>query len=355
QIDSVALYNVAASSSRETMTTSSTKQESLSRTQKRRRFRGIMPSVVTGLQLLTVSALMVVLAGFNQGCPSTPRPQITISPSTDAINGPPRVSAHVVPNQFPVTEVILEFGRRPSTANAVNILYSSESSSYNLPQNITRNLPTTDPFDVTFTFNISTSGQNAMVVGELFDYQFRVKYLTADGSPLKWWSERRTLQVGPAGAAPPPAPPPGGGGAGGGGGCDVPMANVSRPATGIGGGSTTDLGGSAPVISGDGHFVAFVSRTKFDPNAADVDQIYRRDVQSGAIVAISRPATSISGGSVTDKGGRGPSISSDGRFVAFVSQTKFDPNATDGDQVYVRDLQAGTILRVSTPATGIGG
>ena len=334
------------------MTTSSTKQESLSRTQKRRRF--IMPSFITGLRLLTVFALVTVLAGFNQGCPG-PHPQITIGPSTDAINGPPRVRAHVVPNQFPVTEVILEFGRRPSTANAVNILYSSESSSYNLPQNITRNLPTTDPFDVTFTFNISTSGQNAMVVGELFDYQFRVKYLTADGSPLKWWSERRTLQVGPAGAAPPPAPPPGGGGAGGGGGCDVPMANVSRPATGIGGGSTTDLGGSAPVISGDGRFVAFVSRTKFDPNAADVDQIYRRDVQSGAIVAISRPATSMSGGSVTDKGGRGPSISSDGRFVAFVSQTKFDPNATDGDQVYVRDLQAGTILRVSTPATGIGG
>ena len=194
-----------------------------------------------------------------------------------------------------------------------------------------------------------------MVVGELFDYQFRVTHLTADGSALKWWSERRTLQVGPAGATPPPPPPPGGGGAGGGGGCDVPMANVSRPATGIGGGSTTDLGGRAPVISGNGRFVAFVSRTKFDPNAADVDQIYRRDVQSGAIVAVSRPATAISGGSVTDKGGRLSSMSSDGRFVAFVSQTKFDANATDGDQLYVRDLQGGTILRVSTPATAIGG
>src|SRR5947208_10950166 len=142
------------------MTPSSTKQESLSRTQKRRRF--IMPSFITGLRLLTVFALVTVLAGFNQGCPG-PHPQITIGPSTDAINGPPRVSAHVVPNQFPVTEVILEFGRRPSTANAVNILYSSEPQSYNLPRTITRNLPTTDPFDVTFTFNISTSGPNPMV------------------------------------------------------------------------------------------------------------------------------------------------------------------------------------------------
>src|SRR5438132_6223496 len=109
--------------------------------------RGIMPSFGTGLRLLTVSVLMVILAGFNQGCPG-PHPQITIGPSTDAINGPPRVSAHVVPNQFPVTEVILEFGRRPSTANAANILYSSEPQSYNLPRTITRNLPTTDPFDV---------------------------------------------------------------------------------------------------------------------------------------------------------------------------------------------------------------
>src|SRR5439155_493783 len=119
------------------------------------------------------------------------------------------------------------------------------------------------------------------------------------------------------------------------------ILRVSTPATGTGGGSTTDRGGSAPVISGDGHFVAFVSRTKFDPNAADVDQIYRRDVQSGAIVAISRPATSISGGSVMDKGGRGPSISSDGRFVAVVSHMTLHAALPVGDQVYVRDLQAG--------------
>src|SRR5207249_6344246 len=108
------------------------------------------------------------------------------------------------------------------------------------------------------------------------------------------------------------------------------ILRVSTPATGIGGGSTTDRGGSAPVISGDGRFVAFMSRTKFDPNAADVDQIYRRCVESGAIVAVSRPATSISGGSVTGKGGREPSMSSDGRLLAFVGQTEFDADATDG-------------------------
>jgi Tol biopolymer transport system component len=133
------------------------------------------------------------------------------------------------------------------------------------------------------------------------------------------------------------------------------ILRVSTPSTSISGGSTTDLGGNAPVISADGRFVAFVSRTKFDPNAADVDQIYRRDLQSGAIVVVTRPANSISGGSVTDLGGRAPSISADGRFVAFVTRTKFDSNAADVDQLYVRDLQTGTILRVSTPSTSISG
>src|SRR5205823_4206542 len=116
------------------------------------------------------------------------------------------------------------------------------------------------------------------------------------------------------------------------------ILRVSTPDSGIGGGSTTDRGGSAPVISGDGHFVAFVSRTKFDPNAADVDQIYRRDVQSGAIVAISRPATSISGGSVTDKCVFRPSISTDIYTLSLHDALPIYPNATDGDQVYVRDL-----------------
>jgi Tol biopolymer transport system component len=145
---------------------------------------------------------------------------------------------------------------------------------------------------------------------------------------------------------------PGAPGPGGNPPCDAPIANVSRPPNGISGGTTTDLGGTGPSISSDGGFVVFTSRTKFDPDAAEVDQVYRRNVGAGAIVPVSRPARAINGGAVTDAGGRAPSISSDGRFVSFVTRTKFDANAADVDQVYVRDLQTGNVLRVSTPAGG---
>src|SRR5207249_11549717 len=102
------------------------------------------------------------------------------------------------------------------------------------------------------------------------------------------------------------------------------ILRVSTPATGIGGGSTTDRGGSAPVISGDGHFVAFVSRTKFDPNAADVDQIYRRCVENGAVVGGNRPAASLSGGPVVDEGGGGASGSRCRRVVGVVCRSLTD-------------------------------
>jgi len=130
---------------------------------------------------------------------------------------------------------------------------------------------------------------------------------------------------------------------------------VTTPANGIGGGTTTDLGGHSPRMSGDGQFVVFVSRTKYDPNASDSEQIYRRAISTGTLQVVTRPANSTSGGSVTDSGGQSPSISTDGQRVSFISRTKFDPNSADVDQIYVRDLASGDILRVSTPATGISG
>jgi len=263
-----------------------------------------------------------------------------------------------------VEEVILEFGRRPSADHGINLIYTDQT--YPLRRSLTRNLPTAASFDVTFTFNINAIDRNPLVVGELLDYQFRVTHLDpANGNLVHTWSERRTLQVGPRIARSPTSgsPPQGGGpdtppqgGAPGSSGCGFQIANVSRPPTTISGGSTIDGGSNSPIISADGRFVFFVTRTQFDPDAStDLDQIYRRDLLTGAIVAVSRPANSISGGSITERELRAPSISGDGRFVAFVTRMKFDPDAADVDQVYVRDLDNGTILRVTTPATTISG
>lgn len=290
----------------------------------------------------SLGILALASCGGCPGCPQVPRPTVAIGAPATASNAP-RVTARITPNQFAVTRVILEFGRRPSASHAVNVIYTSEPGSYNLAQTLDPpTLPTTNPFDATFRFP-------ALTPGELVDYQFKVTHRTAEGSELFFWSERRTFEVTPGVAVPP------GGGVGGGGNngdCDDPIVNVSRPANSISGGAIEDLGGTAPAISADGQFVAFVTKMKFDPNAADVDQVYRRNVQTGDIVPVSRPASSIGGGSITDLGGTSPSISADGQRVAFVTQAKFDPDAADVDQIYVRDLATGSILPVTTPTGG---
>ena len=292
--------------------------------------------------LVMGSILALASCGGCPGCSQGERPTIVVGTPATAANGA-RVTATITPNVFEVTKVILEFGRRPTANHAVNVIYTSEPGSYNLSHTFDPpTLPTTTPFEATFRFP-------ALTPGELVDYQFKVTHRNANGNELFFWSDRRTFQVTAAVATPPGGPVSGGGNTGA---CDDPVSNVSRPANSIGGGSIEDVGGLSPVMSADGQFVAFVTRMKFDPNAGDGDQVYRRNVQTGDIVPVSRPATSTSGGSIADRGGQSPSISSDGQRVAFVSQTKFEPDAADGDQVYVRDLATGNVLPVSTPSGG---
>ena|SRR5581483_4715550 len=304
--------------------------------------------------LLMLPALVVFMGAYYQGCQSQPHPHptITIQPSVDAINAPPQVSAHIVPlPQHPITEVILEFGRAPDPSR---MLYTD--TSYQLPHRIFATLPTDQPFDATYTFNLSSNVANPVQVGERIEYQFHVKQKMDNGPDQSWWSDRKTLVVAERQAGQGPPPPPGGGGQGGGGACPVAITDVSLPATTIQHGTTTDLGGNAPVISSDGHFVAFVTHTKFEANAADGDQIYRRDVQTGDIKWVSGPANAVNGGSIPDQGGKAPSISGDGNLVAFITRTAFDPNAaTNIDEVYVRNLQTGAILTVTTPARSTNG
>lgn len=110
-----------------------------------------------------------------------------------------------------------------------------------------------------------------------------------------------------------------------------------------------------PAISGDGRFVAFTSRaTNLDPAArSGRRQVFVRDMESGATTLVSR--ASGAGGAVSDQVSFGPSISADGRFVAFRSAGE-NLSAEDGGStdVFVRDLQAGTTTLVSR-ASGAGG
>ncbi len=107
-----------------------------------------------------------------------------------------------------------------------------------------------------------------------------------------------------------------------------------------------------PAISSDGRFVAFTSYatnlvSSDSNNEADV---FIRDTLSGTteIVSVADDESASNGYS------GGPSISSDGRYVAFYSEAT---NLVTGDtnlrrDIFVRDRQAGTTTRVSVRTDG---
>jgi Tol biopolymer transport system component len=114
-------------------------------------------------------------------------------------------------------------------------------------------------------------------------------------------------------------------------------------------GNEASFGG---VISDDGRFVAFWSYAydlvPGDGNAT-ID-IFVRDRVSGATERVSVDSSGLEG----NDSSYGPSISSDGRFVAFVSTaTNLVPGDTNaGWDIFLRDRQAGTTIRANVGSNG---
>jgi Tol biopolymer transport system component len=108
---------------------------------------------------------------------------------------------------------------------------------------------------------------------------------------------------------------------------------------------------SPPSISADGRYVAFDSFGALAPNAPD-GGIFVRDTRAGVTAAVS-----IRTNGTVDDFAETPAISGDGRFVAFVSDDPdLVPDARDDySQVYVRDRVAGTTTRVSSRTNGTPG
>src|SRR5262249_13410686 len=132
---------------------------------------------------------------------------------------------------------------------------------------------------------------------------------------------------------------------------------VSR-ATGVDGAKGNDQS-STPAISADGRFVAFTSfASNLDPADRDGTQdVFVRDLQANTTTLVSR-ANGINGVKGDNFSGE-PTISADGRFVAFTSLAfNLDPADADANEdVYVRDLQAHTTVLVSRAggASGVKG
>ncbi len=108
----------------------------------------------------------------------------------------------------------------------------------------------------------------------------------------------------------------------------------------------------SPAVSADGRYVAFMSQAN-DLVAGDTNgkhDIFLKDTTNGAITRISTDAV----GAQSKGDSFAPSISADGRFVAFVSRAS---NLVAGDtngvaDVFRKDTLTGAITRVSTSSSG---
>ncbi|MEG3973280.1 calcium-binding protein, partial [Microcoleus sp. herbarium8] len=107
-----------------------------------------------------------------------------------------------------------------------------------------------------------------------------------------------------------------------------------------------------PSISADGRFVAFSSRASnlVSGDTNNSDDIFVRDLSTNTTTRVSVD----SAGNQTIGGSGSPSISADGRFVGFIS---FASNLVPGDtnnrsDIFVRDLSTNTTTRVSVDSAG---
>ncbi|MBC7839243.1 MAG: PD40 domain-containing protein [Nitrospiraceae bacterium] len=111
---------------------------------------------------------------------------------------------------------------------------------------------------------------------------------------------------------------------------------------------------STPSMNSDGSLVAFVSQSTNFVTTVSGSQIYAHNRQTNQIEVVSRDSDS----SVINEGGgtsSDPSMSSDGRLVAFVSLSSNLVTSVSGQQIYVRDRETGQTTVISKSSAGIIG
>jgi hypothetical protein len=120
-------------------------------------------------------------------------------------------------------------------------------------------------------------------------------------------------------------------------------------------GAQANGGSGYPSLSADGRYVAFTSdASNLVPGDANgVDDVFRRDRLTGRTVRVS---VASDGSEANDESYTSylTAISADGRYVVFTSDaSNLVANDTNGvDDVFVRDVTAGTTVRVSVGAGG---
>ena len=111
----------------------------------------------------------------------------------------------------------------------------------------------------------------------------------------------------------------------------------------------------SPSISADGRYVAFDSSASnlVSGDTNRTSDIFVKDLQTGTTQRISVASDGTQGNNYSEN----PSISADGRYVAFES---YSSNLVSGDtnnrsDIFVKDLQTGTTKRISVASDGTQG
>ena len=106
--------------------------------------------------------------------------------------------------------------------------------------------------------------------------------------------------------------------------------------------------GNNPSMSPDGRYVAFESTSTTLVPGISGFQVFRKDLQTGQVACCSTDAAGVQG----DHFSANPAVSSDGRYVAFDSLSSNLVPGTSGSQIFRKDLQTGQIVVCSSNASG---
>lgn len=128
------------------------------------------------------------------------------------------------------------------------------------------------------------------------------------------------------------------------------VKRASESTNGKQGSDTSD----APSLSGDGRFVAFQSVAGFAiPGDKNYNQhsVYVKDLQTGLLRRVSLSTPNHPEKKYISLAA--PSLSSDGRFVAFFkANIDADPDPGSRGNVFVKDLQSGLLRLISSDISG---
>jgi Tol biopolymer transport system component len=130
------------------------------------------------------------------------------------------------------------------------------------------------------------------------------------------------------------------------------LTNTTKRISLMSDGTEAFVGGESPSISSNGKMVAFTSYDTLTPNDTNPNaDVYVRNVASNTTSLVSVKT----GGAVANGTSGAPRISGNGRFVVFTSDaTNLDGvvDTNGGMDVFVRDLATGTTQRASLSSTG---